>query len=245
MSFSSEQKKIITGAVYKSSCCRAALLCGILFGGAELKDREIILSLEKQEYCELAVRLIKEFYSKEPEPYREKDGGRRILISFESKSAANYISEMQNKGLQLFKNKCSVCLPSFLKGVFLSAGRASDPEKQYSIDFSLGDRSEIFSSFLRELGPESGITSRAGKKSVYIRDSAMIEYFFALAGMNKAMFSLIETKTNKEFRSSIARHINCETNNIQKAINAAAPQLAVIKELEKANLLSSLPEELE
>ena len=48
-----------------------------------------------------------------------------------------------------------------------------------------------------------------------------------------------------EFSCLVSRRINCETNNIAKAVNAAAKQLEVISKLEEQNLLSSLPEELE
>ena len=38
---------------------------------------------------------------------------------------------------------------------------------------------------------------------------------------------------------------NCETNNIAKTVDAARGQLEVIRALDEANLLSSLPDELE
>ena len=40
------------------------------------------------------------------------------------------------------------CLSSFLRGVFLAAGRLSDPEKQYALEFTLGDRTAIFAGIL-------------------------------------------------------------------------------------------------
>ena len=41
------------------------------------------------------------------------------------------------------------------------------------------------------------------------------------------------------------RVANCETNNILRAVNAAKPQLLVIRALEENDLLSVLPDELE
>ena len=46
-------------------------------------------------------------------------------------------------------------------------------------------------------------------------------------------------------RNNTNRIVNCETNNISKSVTASHKQISVIDELERANLLSSLPEELE
>ena len=244
MSFSSEQKESIVNAVYKSVCCRSALLLGVLFAKGEVDGKRVTVALEKTEYCDLVARLVREFYGKEAQTYRSDDGGRRLILDFESKSAANYIYQIASDA-ELCKQKCASCLSAFLRGVYLAAGRASDPASQYTLEFSLGVRSEIFSEFLSQIGPVSKISQRKSGMSVYMRDSSMIEYFYALAGMNKAMFTLIDARAEGELRRNVERISNCEMNNIQKAIDAASPQVKLISALEEANLLSSLPEELE
>ena len=244
MSFSSEQKESIVNTVYKSVCCRSALLSGVLFSKGQADGKRVSVSLEKVEYCELVARLVREFYGKDAEILRSDDGGRRLILNFESKSAANYISQIGETS-ELCRQKCAGCMSAFLRGVYLAAGRASDPASQYTLEFSLGERSEIFSNFLEQIGPVSKISERKNGKSVYMRDSSMIEYFYALAGMNKAMFTLIDARAEGELRRNVERISNCEMNNIQKAIDAASPQVKLITALEEANLLSSLPEELE
>ncbi len=244
MSFSSEQKDAIVSAAYKSTCCRSALLSGILFAKGQVDGKRVKVTLEKREYCELLEKLVREIYSKDAEIFRESAGGRRIAVYFDSKSASNYIVKM-GEIEELFKQKCPGCLSAFLRGVYLAAGRSSDPKSQYTLEFSLGDRSERFATFLAETGPVARLTERKGTGYVYMRDSSMIEYFYALAGMNKAMFSLIDARAEGELRRNVGRISNCEMNNIQKAIDAAGPQVKLIADLEKANLLSSLPDELE
>ena len=49
MSVSSDQKKEIIEHSYKSSCCRRAILSGILFAKGEADGRRITLSLEKKD----------------------------------------------------------------------------------------------------------------------------------------------------------------------------------------------------
>ena len=52
MSFSYEQKKEIIEHVYKSSCCRRSLLCGILFAKGSCEGKSVKVTLEKVEYAD-------------------------------------------------------------------------------------------------------------------------------------------------------------------------------------------------
>ena len=61
MSVSAEQKQEIIEYIYKSSCCRRALLSGVLFAKGILEEKKVILSLEKQEYAEFVSKLVHEF----------------------------------------------------------------------------------------------------------------------------------------------------------------------------------------
>lgn len=244
MSFSSQQKEIIISGIYKSSCCRRTLLFGVLFAKANIENSKIVLTLEKPEYADFVAKLVREFYSKDVDIYRSEKGGRCIKLSFKSNSAEKYISDISGNS-QILIQKCGNCLSSFLRGVFLAAGRVSNPEKQYSLDFSLGVRSEIFRDFLNGYGIPARISYKKSGTVLYVKSSSDIEDFYAYAGMNPAMFAIIEAKFEGEARKNIMRVTNCMTNNIQRAVDAAARQNQVISELEAANLLSSLPEELE
>ena len=243
MSFSSEQKEQIMSGVYKSRCCRRALLYGMLFAKAYDDEGSLRVSLDKESTAEFISKLIREFFGTDTEKITDKKGGRRVVISFKSDSASKYIANIGNLP-ELLLEKCPNCRSSFLKGVFLASGRVSDPDKSYTLEFSLAERSEIFSEFLKETGLNPGVLNKE-KKAVFFRSSSGIEEFFANAGMNGAMFSVIEAKFNGEAKLNIHRVTNCYTNNIAKTVDAASAQLAIIKELCEANLLSSLPDELE
>ena len=244
MSFSSELKDQIVNGAYKSQCCRRSILYGALFAKAYLRDGKIILSVEKYSYAEFLSKLIKEIFGSRTEIYRNEKGGRVICISFVSNSAEKYIDKI-NCSDNLLAAKCPSCKQSFIKGVFLASGRATDPSKLYSVEFSLGERSYIFSEWLRELELAPKISDKKTGCTVYFRNSSDIEDLFANAGLNNAMFSVIEAKFNGEAKRNIHRVTNCIANNIQKAVDASAKQVALISELERANMLSSLPEELE
>ncbi len=243
MSFSAEQKEQITNSVYKTACCRRSLLLGILFAKGNLDGECIVLKLDGVLTAEFVSKLVREFYNAESTLYRDTSGGRRIMLKFKSVSAAKYISNIA-KLEELFIGKCQNCRPSFLKGVFLAAGRVSDPAKSYTLEFSLGERSHIFSNLLLKLGMNPSIL-KDEMKTLYFRSSTGIEEYFANAGMNGAMFSVIEARFNGEAKLNIHRVTNCYTNNISKTVDAASQQIKIINALNEANLLSSLPDELE
>ena len=206
-------------------------------------DNSVSIHIERKNVADYVARLIKEFYSVKVEISREEYGGRFYNLSFTSKSASEYISNLENDGL--FPEKCPSCLSSFLRGVFLASGKISDPQRQYSLEFSLGDRSLLFADFLAEYGIVPLVSYKKSDTVVYFKNSSMIEEFCATAGLNKAVFAVLNSKAEGEIKQNINRRINCETNNIAKAVDAAAKQIDIIARLDGMNLLSSLPEELE
>ena len=108
-----------------------------------------------------------------------------------------------------------------MRGAFIAAGRISNPEKQFSLEFSFGDRSSLFKRILTDLSVEPRETVRAGNTVLYYRSGSKIEDFLALAGINDAVFDIINAMIKKESRNMANRISNCETNNIGKSIDAA------------------------
>ena len=242
MSFSSEQKEYIISHNIKSACCRRALLCGALYGCARAVDDGVLLHIEKKDVADYVAKLIREFYTKDVNIGRSSSGGRFYEIFFKTNSALDYLAKIEER--VPFAEKCASCLSSFLKGVFLAVGKISDPESQYSLELSLGDRSIHFADLLSEYGVVPLISYKSSGTVVYFKSSSMIEEFCALAGLNKIVFAILNARAENEIKQNINRRINCETDNIAKAVEAAAKQIEVISALEKLNLLSSLPEEL-
>ena len=243
MSFAKEQKTEILLGTDKSACCRRATLFGVLSAKAYVDGDFLILTLDGDAAVSYVAALVQEFYSKVPEIVQKENGGRSKMIRFDSKSAIKYVLNLQNN--TIFEPKCSSCTAAFLRGVYLASGRLTDPTKQHHFELAvLSDRIGAFRNYLATLGLELSVANRSGKQILYSRRSDTIEDFFALAGMNNTVFKLMNSKINSEVRNNANRVSNCETNNISKAVDAARRQIALINELEKRNLLGSLPEEL-
>lgn len=245
MSFSHQQKKEITDQHYKSACCRRSLLYGILFAKGRIDNDGVVITLENVEYAEYTAKLVKEFFGSDARLFRSEKGGRCVMLSFSSSAAGAYIDSLSNDGAELVIQKCANCLSSFLRGVFLASGRVADPQKQYSLEFTLRDRCTAFADFLRELSLSPLISRRSTGDMVYFRNSEEIENFYGYAGLNKAVFNLIEIKINTLARRETQRFMNCVSNNHNKMLDVADRQIGIIRKLDSLNLLSSLPDELE
>ena len=253
MSVSSEQKTEIIQHSYKSSCCRRAMLSGILFAKAKVDGKKVSLSFEKQEYIDFAARLIHEFYGKDSDVFRTEKGGRRINLTFESPSAAKYIHEIGTLRADidsfsltnLISIRCASCISAFLRGVFLASGRLSDPEKQFSLEFTLGENTEMYKKILTDLSMNPLISHKKNGDVLYFRKGEEIESFYGHAGLNGLVFTIIETKIKSLARRESQRYLNCVTNNFSRMAAVSERQINIISRLDELKLLSSLPEELE
>lgn len=249
MSFSHEQKNEIMEHTYKSSCCRRALLSGILFAKGSCDGKRVYLSFENMDHAVFSAKLIKEFYNKDSQIFRNSSGGRSVHLCFDSPSAAKYVSEIDCLTdftvCDLITQRCASCLSSFLRGVFFASGRVSDPKKQYSLEFTLNSRAGLFAKILTDLSMQPLMSHKKNGDVVYFRKGDEIENFYGYAGLNQAVFDIIETKIKSLARRESQRYLNCVTSNLDRMTAVSERQIGIISKLEENKLLSSLPEELE
>lgn len=243
MSFSTEQKSEIINNLPHALCCRRAMLEGIIASRAFFSEDGISISLSSIGVSELAKEVIREVYSKEAYISTANVGGRRRLVAFDSPAAQRYLESL-SESISHY-SKCQMCESAFLRGVFLAAGRVCDPQKQYSLEFSVGGKTEIFVSFFSELGLTPRISKKSNEVVIYFKNSSEIEDFFAMASMNQTAFKVMNEKIQSEIRNNVNRIANCETNNIGKAVSASMNQISLIEELIEKGLISYLPDELE
>ncbi len=243
MSFSSEQKKEIVISEMKNQCCKTALLQGMLSARAALSSGIISLPSSSEEILEFTRGVLTDVYFKEASIVIPENGGRRKLLTFRSPALEKFLTSLCD-GISV-NEKCPGCTPAFLRGVFLASGRITDPKKQYLLEFSLGERAELFAPFFAELGMTPRISVKKNETVIYFKSSAEIEDFFAMANMNQTAFAVMNEKIESEIRNSVNRVANCVTNNIEKAVSASMNQIALIRRLSERGLLSLLPDELE
>ena len=245
MSYSSDLKAQIMGASFPSAPGRRAFLLGMLAAKGELSDGGIVLRTENEAGAACACGLIREFFRREATVSTAPAGGRCRLLLFSSPAATKYLTDILSEGELRAKDRFNTAIGAFFQGIYFACGRLCDPDKQYLLEFSCGDRAEMI---LREMEKHSvypKITRRREEVLLCVRTLSGIQDFLMLAGMSDLGYQWVDLQVRKDYRNNANRFANCVTNNIEKAVNTAQKQLSVLQRLKDAGLLSSLPEELE
>ncbi|MBE6713953.1 MAG: DNA-binding protein WhiA [Ruminococcaceae bacterium] len=142
--------------------------------------------------------------------------------------------------------KCGSCYSYFLRGLFIAFGNVTDPSKAYHLELSFKTQEERDCVFeiLCENGNDMKKAVRKGRFLLYIKDSTLIEDFFAMIGANKLAFDLMNSKIVREVMENTNRQINCDMANIQKSISAAEHYSEIISELQENGTIMRLPTDL-
>ena len=150
--------------------------------------------------------------------------------------------------VSLPENEC--CAAAFLRGAFLTCGTATDPNKEYHLEFAVPHKNLANGLFTLlsevEAFPLSpALASRKGGYVVYLKESGPIEDLLTYLGAPSAAMELMQVKMYKEVKNNINRKTNFETANMDKTYSASARQVAAIAAISDTQGLSSLPEELQ
>jgi len=218
----------------------------MVFAKGSVSDGITQISLGNGEAVKCAEELIREFFSQNADVRVSSVGGRRRLVSFRSPSMARYINGVDSESDRLYQRKCSGCDVAFMSGIFLAAGRMTAIGNKYTrLEIAPIGRFDLLLSYFESRGIVFSSQTRRGERLLYTGNTAVIEDFFAILGLNSATFALMNNKIEREFKNTANRQRNCEMNNIQKTVTASGRVLSAINALIDANLLSTLPEELE
>ena len=130
-----------------------------------------------------------------------------------------------------FEGDC--CVQAFLRGAFLACGTATDPNKEYHLEFSVPYRNlaREFCTLLEETEAFPAAPAVAERKSsyvVYLKDSGQIEDLLTYLGASAASMELMQVKMYKEAKNNINRKTKFETANMDKTYSASARQTAAI-----------------
>ena len=135
------------------------------------------------------------------------------------------------------------CNAAFLRGAFLSGGSVAAPESRYHLEFVTPHYvfSTEMTAFLMDAEFQPKVTRRQSKYVLYFKSSEAIEDFLIATGAPVCALSVMQAKVVKDVRNQINRHVNCETANISKTVDAAAAQIRAIRLLQDDGRLQLLP----
>ena len=78
----------------------------------------------------------------------------------------------------------------------------------------------------------------------YFKNSDQIEDLLTLMGAPLSAMALMNTRAEKELRNGVNRRVNCESANLDKAVDAAQEQLEAIRRLYELGRVEELSHQL-
>lgn len=124
---------------------------------------------------------------------------------------------------------------AFLRGVFVSCGSVTDPNKEYHLELVLpeNDRTTVLLDFIAEHGMSLKETARGGARSkktvLYAKESELIEDCLTYIGAANHSMEIMQVKIVKDFRNRVNRSVNCENANLDKTVAASNKSTADIE----------------
>ena len=124
---------------------------------------------------------------------------------------------------------------AFLRGVFVSCGSVTAPNKEYHLELVLpeNDRTPALLDFIAEHGMSLKETARGGARSkktvLYAKESELIEDCLTYIGAANHSMEIMQVKIVKDFRNRVNRSVNCENANLDKTVAASNKSTADIE----------------
>ena len=146
--------------------------------------------------------------------------------------------------MELIRKKC--CRAAYLRGAFLGGGSVNRPEASCHLEITAKSATmgRALHTLLRRLHFPVGMTDRRDTYVVYLKEGDAVMDFLALIGAEEAAEEIEVARNLKEVRAQVNRLVNVETANLQRAVDAAAQQLAAIERLASTGRLAALSEDL-
>lgn len=122
------------------------------------------------------------------------------------------------------------CQRSFLRANYICGGFINRPEDNYHLELIFNDKdlARNFQKVLNNFDVSTRKIKRKNKWIVYIKDSDKISDLLRIIGANQALLNFENIRIIKSVRNQVNRHVNCETANLAKTVNASLRQIKLI-----------------
>ena len=248
MSFSSDVKQELSQIDPISSCCLHAQAYAMLLFGRSFSFLDISLVTENEAVAQKYSDIINELFALRPDINSGNSKKYSVTVSKKQDRARimNFFGHDESD-IFLRINRSNIaqdcCFSAFLRGVFLSCGTVSSPEKNYHMEFTVShkklcmDLMQIF----EELDFSPKYVCRKSNHIIYFKVSEKIEDFLTTIGAMNSSLELMGIKMHKDMVNHINRRVNFENANLNRTVEAAITQVEAIEKIEKRMGLDSLP----
>lgn len=254
MSFSYETKLELCRLPVGKFCCARAEACGILLHCNTFHASEVRIITENPAFAARLPVLFQEAFQLRFDALPEPDQpGKRIFRLTDREKLREIAGILGHERAQspalhinfaLLEEDC--CRAAFLRGAFFAGGSVTDPRKRYHLELDtshaqVGRELEVL---LRDLDYAPKNLFRNGSFITYFKQSGQIADVLAFIGAPQAAKNVIHAKKEKGARNSANRRTNCDTANLDKAVEASQEQIEAIRKLQAASMLQRLSDKL-
>ena len=258
MSFSFETKNELCRLPVQRRCCAQAEAYGILLYCRTFCSSEVRIITENPHFAARLPRLFLRAFDLRFDRQPDVSGGEapegKMVFQITEGEKLDHIIDLlgydPRQSLALHVNFAMLeedcCRASFLRGCFFAGGSVTDPSKRYHLELTSShlQASRELEVLLRESGYPPKSVTRNGSAVTYFKQSDQIEDFLTLIGAPAAAMRIMSTKVEKGIRNSVNSRLNCDSANLDKAVEAAQSQGAAIRRLEASGRLERLPDKL-
>ena len=257
MSFSFDTKNELCKLPVQRRCCAQAEAYGILLYCHTFGSSEVRIITENPNFAARLPRLFQRAFDLrfDRQPDLGQGGAGKMVFQITEEQKLHHIIDQlgydprQSLALHInfamLEEEC--CRASFLRGCFFAGGSVTDPLKRYHLELTGShlQASRELEVLLRESGYPPKSVARNGSSVTYFKQSDQIEDFLTLIGAPAAAMRIMSAKVEKGIRNSVNRRLNCDSANLDKAVEAAQSQGTAIRRLEAAGRLAELPDKLQ
>jgi DNA-binding protein WhiA len=141
----------------------------------------------------------------------------------------------------LIRTKC--CRGSYLRGALLGGGSVSGPDSDYHLEMAVGNE-KLGQDLMALTNRFPGLHAKLGRRKqsflVYLKGSDQIADFLTVTGAHGSLLEFESARVMKGMKNQVNRLVNCETANMDKALDAAFRQMSNIRLIDERIGLDSL-----
>ena len=233
MSYTSDiNRKIIN--IKNHKCCSFACIYGLLLFGGRLSDGIKYVTSHKEK-CEFLTRSFLTFSSGTPIVSGHGDVFETEILSETDDSVLSNLLSVSPHRIEMKYLNSDCCKKAFMRGVFISTGFVSEPEKPYHLELKTSHHSaaEDFKKMAAEYDIHFKSLVRSGRTVLYLKSSDSVKDFLTLIGAQTFTFDYANAELEKGLRNDINRALNCESANEDKRLDAVGKQIKDITVLKE------------
>ena len=269
MSFSSDVKAELSGSVSSARHCQIAELAAMISMVAYVrywgqKPVALVIVTERSVIAHEIAVLIKRLFRYIPDSSVRRTGANSRIYKMEindPEMVDNMLLtlKIENDHIVPGKNLCQnmkvsrldlrheCCRRAYVKGVFMTSGSISDPNKGYHLEIVCENegRAQFIQEIINDFGVVSRIIQRKKYSVVYLKDGEMIVEMLGIMGAHISLMNMENIRIKKDIRNKINRRVNCEAANLNKTVSAAVKQMNDINYIIETKGIEFLPEGLQ